>query len=54
MAECCVLKSSNWTPTFAGVRNIGKAGVFVVIPAEIGIQYDEKTELLSKSIWSHL
>jgi hypothetical protein len=42
------LKTSNWTPAFAGVTNIRKAWFLVVIPAEAGIQDDEKTEFLSR------
>jgi hypothetical protein len=34
------LKTSNWTPAFAGVTYIRKAWFFVVIPAEAGIQDD--------------
>jgi hypothetical protein len=35
-------------PGFAGVTNIRKAWFLVVIPAEAGIQDDEKTEFLSR------
>jgi hypothetical protein len=38
------LKGSNWTPAFAGETNIRKAGFFVVIPAEAGIQDDLKKD----------
>jgi hypothetical protein len=31
-------EASNWTPVFAGETKIRKAGFFVVIPAEAGIQ----------------
>jgi hypothetical protein len=42
------LKTPNWTPALAGETNIRKAWFFVVIPAEAGIQDDEKIKSLSR------
>jgi hypothetical protein len=42
------LKTPNWTPAFAGETNIREAWFFVVIPAEAGIQDDEKIKSMSR------
>jgi hypothetical protein len=47
------LKPTDWTPAFAGETNIRKAWFFVVIPAEAGIQDDEKIKFMARQLWPH-
>jgi K+ transporter len=48
-----LLNASNWTPAFAGETNIREAWFFVVIPAEAGIQADEKIKSMARQLWPY-